>query len=49
MQSQQREFVPRTLRATPFDQFLEWEELPVTRKAAAHCAALRSVQLSLSR
>jgi hypothetical protein len=38
MQSQS-EFVPNTYGATPFDQFLEWEELPVTRKAAAHCAA----------
>ena len=30
MQSQS-EFVPKTYGATPFDQFLEWEELPVIR------------------
>jgi hypothetical protein len=30
MQSQS-EFVPKTYGATAFDQFLEWEELPVIR------------------
>ena len=30
MQSQS-DFVPKTYGATPFDQFLEWEELPVIR------------------
>ena len=27
----QSEFVPKTYGATPFDQFLEWEEIPVIR------------------
>ena len=31
MMPSQSEFVPKTYGATPFDQFLEWEEIPVIR------------------